>query len=40
VDSKRYDVQEASAVLFRVREDLNEVIDKSVDSTMGRRRRD
>jgi hypothetical protein len=40
VDSKRYDVREASAVHFRFREDLDEVIDKSFDWTMGRRRRD
>ena len=40
VDSKRYDVREASAVLFSVREDVNEVVDESVDSTVGRQRRD
>jgi hypothetical protein len=40
VDSKRYDVREASAVFFRVRKYVNEVIGKSVYPTMGRRRRD
>jgi hypothetical protein len=40
VDSKRYDVREASAVFFRGRKYVYEVIDKSVYPTVERRRRD